>query len=242
MVRHTSVVATPLDDGSWEIQGRRLTLPVRITDASAASATYLVRTSAASRLVAGTGLSLVSVAGRTPLVLGFITYRAGDLGSYHEVAVALLARHRRRTGSYIRQMPVTETFTLEAGRALWGLPKWLARAELDITGRAATCRLSADSGALVLTAALRTLPWRIPLTVPGALTALAPYGDRVLASRLRGRIGGVRFGFRDATVELGAGHPMADELRATGLPRRPVATLTAEHIEFDMAAAVPTRR
>ena len=56
-------VATLLDDGSWEVQGRRLTLPVRITDASAALATYLVRTSAASRLVEGTGLSLVSMAG-----------------------------------------------------------------------------------------------------------------------------------------------------------------------------------
>jgi hypothetical protein len=236
------VVATLLDDGSWEVQGRRLTLPVRITDASAALTTYLVRTSAATELVAGTGLSLVSVAGRTPLVLAFITYRAGDLGSYHEVAVALLGRHRRRIGPYIHQMAVTQTFTLEAGRALWGLPKWLARAELDITGPAATCRLSDSSGAPVLTAALRTVPWRIPLTVPGALTALAPHADTVLASRLRGRIGGLRLGLRGATVELTPGHPMADELRALGLPRPPLATLTAEHIEFDMAAAVPTPR
>jgi hypothetical protein len=35
---------------------------------------------------------------------------------------------------------------------------------------------------------------------------------------------------------------MADELRAVGLPRRPVATLTAEHLEFDMAAAVAVPR
>ena len=241
-MRHTAAVATLLDDGSWEVQGRRLTLPVRITDASAALATYLVRTSAASRLVEGTGLSLVSMAGRTPLVLGFITYRAGDLDSYHEVAVALLARHRGRVGPYIRQMAVTESFTLEAGRALWGLPKWLARAELNLTGRTATCRLTETSGALVLTAALRTLPWRIPLTLPGALTALAPRGDTVLASRLRGRVNGIRLGFRGAEVTLGTGHPMADELRAVGLPRRPITTLTAEHLEFDMAAATPLPR
>jgi hypothetical protein len=235
-------VATLLDDGSWEVQGRRLTLPVRISDASAALATYLVRTSAASNLVEDTGLSLVSVAGRTPLVLGFITYRAGDLDSYHEVAVALLARHRGRIGPYIRQMAVTESFTLEAGRALWGLPKWLARAELDITRRAATCRLADDAGALVLIAALRTLPWRVPLTVPGALTALAPHGDTVLASKLHGRINGIRLGFRGAEVVLGTGHPMADELRAVNLPRHPIATLTAEHLEFTMAAATPRPR
>jgi hypothetical protein len=78
--------------------------------------------------------------------------------------------------------------------------------------------------------------------VPGALTALAPHGDTVLASRLRGRLDGIRIGFRGAEVVLGAGHPMADELRAVGLPRHPVATLTVEHLEFDMAAATPLPR
>lgn len=242
-MRHTGAVATLRDDGSWEVQGRRLTLPVRITDASAALATYLVPTCAASSLVEGTGLSLVSIARRTPLVLGFITYRTGDLDSYHEVAVALLARHHGRVGPYIRQMAVTESFTLEAGRALWGLPKWPARAELNLTGRTATCRLAETSGAIVLTAVLRTLPWRVPLTLPGALTTLAPREDTVLASRLRGRVSGIRLGFRGADVAPGTGHPMADELRAVGLPRRrPIATLTAEHLEFDIAAATPLPR
>jgi Acetoacetate decarboxylase (ADC) len=241
-VRHTAVVATLLDDGSWEVQGRRLTLPVRITDASAALATYLVRTSAASRLVEGTGLSLVSMAGRTPLVLGFINYRAGDLDSYHEVAVALLARHRGRVGPYVRQMAVTESFTLEAGRALWGLPKRLARVELDITGGSATCRLADQSGALVLTAALRTLPWRLSLTLPGALTVLAPHGDTVLVSRIRGRMSGIRVGFRGQELALSTGHPMAEELRLIGLRQRPIVTLTAEHLEFNLAAAVATSR
>jgi len=235
-------VATPLDDGSWDVQGRRLRFPVRITDATAAFATYLVRTARARSLVSGTGLELVSVAGRTPLFLGFVTYRAGDLDSYHEVAVALLARHRGRVGPYIHQLPVTQTFTMEAGRALWGLPKWLARAELDITGRDATCHLTDDADRHVLTAALRTLPGRIPLTIPGALTALAPRGDTVLTSRVRARACGIRFGVRGATAVLGAGHPMADELRAVGLPRRPVATLIAEHLEFDMTAAVAVPR
>ena len=235
-------MAIHLEDGSWEVQGRRLSFPVRIADASAALATYVVRTCAASRFVEGTGLSLVSVAGRTPLVLGFITYRAGDLDSYDEVAVALLARHRGRVGPYVRQMAVTESFTLEAGRALWGLPKCLARAELVITGRTATCRLADRSGTLVLAAALRTLPWQVPLTLPGRLTVLAPHGDTVLASRIRGRMSGIRVGFRSLELVLGAGHPMADELRAVGLPRRPVVTLTAERLEFNLAAAVATPR
>jgi hypothetical protein len=241
-LRQTAPVATLLDDGSWEIQGRRLGFPVRITDAAVACATYLVRTSRARRLVAGTGLELVSVAGRTPLFLVLVDYKVNDLGDYDEVGVALLARHRGRTGPYIHQLPVTQEFTMEAGRALWGLPKWLAHAELSIDGRDATCHLADDTDRHVLTAALRTLPGRLPGTVPGALTALAPHGDTVLASGVRMRANGVRLGFGGGTVVLGSGHPMADELRAVGLPRRPLVTTIVDHVAFDMEPAVPVPR
>jgi Acetoacetate decarboxylase (ADC) len=220
-----------------EIQGRTITFPVRIEHALAAAAVYLVRTERAARLVAGSGLRLVSVAGRTPLVLLLVDYRVNDLGDYDEVGVAFLARHRGRTGTYVHQLPVTQPFTLEAGRALWGLPKWLATAELSITGPDATCHLADEGGQHVLTAALHTLPWRLPLRVPGRLTTLAPRDDQVLASRVRALMSGIRVAPGGARVVLGSGHPMADELRALGLPRRPVATVTAEHVAFEMDPA-----
>jgi hypothetical protein len=233
-------MASLLDDGSWEIQGRRVTFPVRITEASAACATYLVRTHRARPLVAGTGLDLVSVAGRTPLFLVLVDYRVNDLGDYDEVGVAFLARHRGRVGPYISQLPVTQGFTMEAGRALWGLPKWLGRAELSIVGRDATCHLTDDAGAHVLTAAIHTLPGRLPLPLRGGLSALAPRGDEVLVSPVRARLSGVRLG-RGGSVVLGAGHPMADELRALGLPRRPLLTTIVDRVAFDMdrAESVP---
>jgi hypothetical protein len=224
------------EDGSWEIQGRRLEFPVRLTDAAAACAVYLVRTTRADRLVTGTGLHLVSIAGRTPLVLMLVDYRAGDLGTYAEVGVVLLARHRGRTGVYVHQLPVTGAFTLEAGRALWGLPKWPAQAEMRIDGRSATCHL-ADEGRHVLTAAIRTLPWRLPRAVPASLVALAPRADEVLTSPVRGTAGDIRVGFGGATVVLGSDHPMADELRAVGLPRRPLATATIGRLSFEMGPA-----
>lgn len=235
-------MARLLEDGSWEIQGRRITFPVRIGDARVACATYLVRTEGAARLVSGSGLQPVSVAGRTPLVLVLVDYRVNDLGDYDEVGVALLVRHRGRTGVYIHQLPVTQTFTLEAGRALWGLPKWLARAELSISGPDATCHLADDTGRHVLTAAMRTLPWRLPLRVPGTLTALAPRDGEVLASRVRARASGIRVAPGGARVVLGRGHPMAEELRALHLPRRPLATVVAEHVAFEMDPARPFPR
>jgi hypothetical protein len=214
-----------------QIQGRPIEFPVRIEHALAAAAVYLVRTERAAPLVA------VSAGGRTPLVLLFVDYRVSDLGDYDEVGVALLARHRGRTGVYVHQLPVTQPFTMEAGRTLWGLPKWLARTELSITGPDATCHLADESGRHVLSAALRALPWRLPLRLPATLTTLAPHDGAVLASRVRGRVGGIRVAPGGARVVLGTGHPMADELRAVGLPRRPVATLVAEHLEFEMGPA-----
>lgn len=242
-----AAVATLLDDGSWEIQGTRLRFPVRIRRARAACATYLVRTERARPLVAGTGLDLVSVAGRTPLFLALVGYHAGgpgranDLGDYDEVGVAFLARHRGRTGPYVHQLPVTQAFTMEAGRALWGLPKWLGGAELAIEGAGARCHLTDDAGRHVLTAVLRALPLRLPGTVPAALTALAPHPGGVYASAVRARVGGVRVG-RGASLVLGHGHPMAEELRALRLPRRPLAVVTAERVTFEMDPALDVPR
>lgn len=229
-------MATQNEDGTWEVQGRRLGFPVRIGEASAACATYLVRTDGVRALLTGTGLEPVSVAGRTPLFLVLVDYRVNDLGDYDEAGVAFLARHRGRTGPYIHQLPVTQSFTMEAGRALWGLPKWLARADLAIDGADASCRLADEQGRHVLTTALHA-GLRLPFTLPGTVTALAPHDGGVLASPVRARVGGIRVG-RRAAVELGSGHPMADELRALGLPRRPLVTVVADRVSFDMDPAV----
>ena len=105
-----------------EIQGRHIRFPVRIGHAVAASAVYLVRTERAAPLVAGTGLRLVSAAGRTPLVLLFVDYQVNDLGDYDEVGVALLARHRGRTGVYVHQNiggnPTLREYPAESGRSV----------------------------------------------------------------------------------------------------------------------------
>jgi hypothetical protein len=228
----------PLDDGAYEIQGRRLEFPVRIESAAAACAVYLVPAVAARPLVAGTGLDLVTVAGRTPVFLALVDYRRGDLGVYHEVGLALLARRSGRTGPYVHQLPVTQSFTLQAGRELWGLPKWLARADLTVDGPDASCRLATSEGTHVLGVALRASRWALPGTVRGRLAALAPRAGSVLASRVRARARGIRLGTGGTLVEAGGGHPMADEVRALGLPRRrAVLTATVADLAFEMDPA-----
>jgi hypothetical protein len=59
----------------------------------------------------------------------------------------------------------------------------------------------------------------------------------MLASPVRARLRGIRVGAAAGTLVLGSGHPMADELRSLGLPRRPLLTAIVDHLAFDMEAA-----
>lgn len=236
-------MATRLDDGSWEVQGHRITFPVRIRDARVGLCTHLVPTRQVRGVLAaeGTRLRPLSLFGRTPVFVMFVDYRDNDLGTYDEVGVAVPVRHRGRTGSrrgvHVLQLPVTEAFTLEAGRALWGLPKWPARADLAISGGRVTCRLDDGDGRRVLDAAARTPAWpALPLTVPASLTVLAPRGDVVLAAPVRMRARGSRLGTGGRVVP-GTGHPMAQQLRAMGFPRRALLTAVVDHVAFDMGPA-----
>jgi hypothetical protein len=220
-------MATRLDDGSWEIQGERITFPVRIGDAAAACAVYPVR---ASRVALPAGLEPLAVAGWTVAVVGLVQYRVNDLGTYDELAVAYPVRGGSGRGIHISQLPVTEEFTREAGSALWGLPKWIGEASLEFT-RSRTTGVLAHAGRHVLTLAVSAgLP--LPFPFRGSVTAFGDDGR--LGSPVHARLRGIRLG-RGATLVLGHGHEMADELRA--LPRRPLLTASVAHLAFDMEPA-----
>lgn len=235
------MAATRNSDGSWQVQGRRVTFPVRIRDATVAAAAYLVPAARPAALLSGTGLRPVTVLGRALLCLVFVDYRDNDLGAYDEVGVALLVRGRDgRVGAYVHELPVTQEFTMAAGRALWALPKWLADIDLGFAGSRATCVL-ADRGRRVLTATLRTLPFALPVRLRGRVTALAPRGDAVVASGIRLRARGVRLAVGGSTVTPVGNHAMAAELRRLGLPRRAAVTAIVDHVAFDMSPAVELR-
>jgi hypothetical protein len=232
-------VARKLEDGTWEVDGRRVPWPVRIRDATIVCALYPVPRAAACTLVDGTGLRPLSIAGRSLLVLFFVQYRDGDLGVYDEVGLAFAVRSPGGiVGVYVHELPVTQAFTMEAGRAMWGLPKWLARAELSIDGGTATCVL-ADGDDPVLTATLRAGARRLPLRLGGTVTVLSPRGGELLVVPARGRVDGVRARLGGTTVSLGPDHRMAQELRLLGLPRRALATVVVDHAEFALPDPSP---
>lgn len=75
------------------IQGREIAIPVRIRDATACGASYLVRADAARAVIAYSGMDVAEVLpGKALCTLVFVSYTDGDLGAYQEFGVTFLVR------------------------------------------------------------------------------------------------------------------------------------------------------
>ncbi len=224
-------------------------MPVEVRDASASMASFLVPAAAAQDLVASSGLDVAEpLPGRAVCSLAFMRYLDGDLGPYHEFAVAFLVRHRGMEpasavtksaevargfiGAFVHQLPVNQEFTLEAGRGIWGFPKFLAEIDIDLTGPVARCELR-DDGEHVLSLSIRR---GMALPARGSNVDAYSHTDGVLRrtawsmqpTGVRGRPGG-------AALTLGD-HPIAKELRSLGLPRRATFSSTIDHVRMQFQA------
>jgi hypothetical protein len=227
---------------SYVIQGRTVTMPAIVRDASTGNAIFVVPAQEAQRLV-GDGYTVVEMMpGQTQLVLGFVDYRDNDLGDYNEVMIVFMVRPSGQPdapeGTFIYKLPVNQSFTCDAGRTIWGFPKSVERVEIAYTGDHATCRLEMG-GRLVFS-----------LTVPcgRAESGEAPDLEMTTYTYLSGR-SAVRFTTGGATavspgpdgvvLELGA-HPIADELRQLGLPAPAMMSTWNAHMHgsFDAPQAV----
>jgi hypothetical protein len=190
-------------DTTYEIQGRTLTFPIQVRDADSWAAQFLVPAKAAQKIVEPTGLEVATpLPGRAVVNIAFVDYRDTDLDAYHD-------------GVYIHQLPVTQSFTMEAGQSIWGYPKFLANIPIDRHGKYVTCTLDHD-GTHVLTMRLKEGG---PIRLPQRDLPTYSLRDDVLRrtawdqeATTRARLGG-------AKLTLGP-HPIADELRTLGLPKR----------------------
>ena len=248
----------PVDAGPWEIDGRTIGLPVEVRRAAQWGVQYLVPAAAAQRIVDTTGLEVTGpLPGRALVALAVCRYDDTDLDPYHEVALSFVVRahdapagpgplERLREfttgaiGAYIHRLPVDQAFTCAAGRDIWGFPKWITTIDIDEPGPGeqrrgcgTTVRL-VDDGAHVLTLTMAAGgPVRLPSQAPPSYS----FRDGVLrrtewetsAEGVSGRPGG-------ATLVLGD-HPMADELRSLGLPRRALFTSHATRMRASFGAA-----
>lgn len=240
------------------VLGKEVAMPVQVRTATAFMAMYSVPTGPAQVLIAESDLEILQYRpGRGLCTLVFVDYIDGDLGPYNEFGVCFLVRdHNRRggtvfqdlrelgsggAGALIHRLPVDGDFTLAAGRGIWGFPKILA--DFDTDHRSATRRASVSEGGQLI-AELIVAPG-ISIPGSGATASVAAYSSLDAVTRrtswdmnptgMRSRIGG-------AQLRLGT-HPIADELRSLGLPKRALVSSSIGNLAmtFGNAVWVPAR-
>lgn len=219
-------------EDAYEIQGRIVTMPAIVRDASSGNAIFLVPSAEAQQLV-GDAFEVVETAPeQTQLILGFVDYRDNDLGDYNEVMIVFMVRPRGAgddaAGTFIYKLPVNQAFTCEAGCRIWGFPKSIEQIDIDYHDVRVTCTLVMD-GQHVFT-----------LTVPRgqATDGAAPDMEMATYTYLDGpTVVGFTTGGATALspgpdgVELVLGpHPLAAQLRGLGLPAPPMMSTWMEHM------------
>ena len=235
----------------YAVQGRTVTIPVEVRDAVAIVATFVVSAAAVRRLLPTPRLVVPELLpGRALCALAAVEYRDNDLGCYNELAVNFFVQvdgahptplfgllrgfHRREIGAYIHRLPVTTSFSRDAGRDIWGFPKTVEEITFRDQGRWRTCTLVAGGVQVLTLSVIHGGRRRFPAAPQDAYA----WRDGTLfktSSVMRGE--GVGFRLGGARLTLGA-HAIADELRSLGLPRRALMTTSMEHMAASFAAPV----
>jgi hypothetical protein len=232
---------------SYTIEERTVALPVRVREASSVYATFLVPANAVKKLLPAGLTPLQTIPGRATCTIVGVDYREGDLGTYHEVGVCFLLRPpngsridllsmmRNQAPAYIHRLPVTTSFSCEAGRHIWGFPKDVMDIEFADTDASRTVTLR-DEGKLVL-----------QLSAPRGGTkkfadvdieAMGSWGGPVQVTPAQMAGEGVKAGFRAGQLVLGD-HYIADELRDLGLPKKPLLAGSIERFTGSFGEAHP---
>jgi hypothetical protein len=227
--------------GQHTIAGTVLTMPVRIRRADVHTAMFSVQADAAQRLIDYSGLQVCRFRpGRAVVTLMLARYHDGDLGRYHEFGTCVMvnppgshATGMRALGgaaAFIHHLPVDQSFTLEAGRTIWGFPKTMA--DFEIRDSNPFSFTVSAGGALIAGIEFgRGLPMPSMRSKPQVLKTYS-HADGITreipwemtTSRVRFRPGGAR-------LRLGE-HPYARELATLGLPKRPMVSGSVGHLEM----------
>ena len=227
------------------IAGTVLTMPVRVRTAHQHTAMFVVDAQAAQRMIDYSGLQVCRFGkGRALVVLMLMRYEDSDLGQYYEYGTNVMVNPPgtpaseatgfaalKSAGAFVHHLPVDQSFTLEAGRTIWGYPKVLADFSVR-DGRRFGFDLSIDGQLAV------SMEFRPGLPVPSAFTSRTQVHNTY--SHLDGvtretpgemLLSGVRY--RPGGVELRLGeHPYAAELAALGLPKRALLSSSAANVDM----------
>ena len=187
--------------------------------------------------------------GRALFTLACVEYLDTDCGTYLETAQAFFIERpgagfrlpwistwsdvaRNRGASFTWALQVTTVLSQRCGIEMWGFPKTVERIELEEEGDRVRFSMSKE-GRLVFQYSVEAKGDSAPK--PGASDVFSIFEGAP-------HVGQLHQTWRDMGVKLGGGelelgdHPMADEMRALGLPKRPLLSTWAGHLAFEMSA------
>ena len=241
--RHTNDVCSKNSNGSYTIDGKEITFPVVVSDAAMLMNAFLVDAGAARSMLAGTGFRVVELfPGKAILQLLAVDYKENDLGDYNEGAIILpvLTPGERKPfpffgavkrmgdgslGNFVYRMPVDQEFTTHAGRFIWGFPKWVSRVDIEF-GASEARGTFIDEGELVYTISAKAGGNSEPKEQQAA--SLAIRDGKAWKTYGTNNSSGLTFSLGGAAPDIGDQHPLAMELRALGLPKKPLFTVSVK--------------
>ena len=213
-----------VDSGAvYEIQGRKVSMPAVVRDASSGTAIFSVPRSALEKLLPNDSLEVIESGPDTAqLVIGFVDYRDNDLGDYNEVMIVMFVKPRgagdEEQGTYIYKLPVNQSFTCEAGAKIWGFPKTVEEIEIDYSDDSASCRLVMEGQHVFSIRLPRSVVENADDPDMEMKTYTALQGLTRIPFTQGGKGTAIAIGSEGVTIELGD-HPLAGELRQLGLPK-----------------------
>jgi hypothetical protein len=235
----------------FDIEGRSLAYPALFPDASSAVGLFMVPASGAQVLIRDSGFEVAQLLpGRAAFSLSCVHYRESDCGTYNEISLAFFVKKKHgKTGGIpylgtwldivrddavtcIWKLPVTTRLANDAGILMWGFPKTIEEIDFGISGGRAVFALRMD-GQEVLEYSVRASGKR-----------QQPRGASAVYSNFEGapHVTYLEHEFRDVGVSLGGGrlrlgsHPIAEQLRGLGLPRRPFVASWVGRLSFVVGA------
>lgn len=222
-------------------------MPVRVRTAHQHTAMFVVDADAAQRMIDYSGLQVCRFGRgnrRAMVVLMLMRYEDTDLGQYYEYGTNVMVnppgsratgvKALQSAGAFVHHLPVDQSFTLEAGRTIWGYPKMLA----DFTirnGRRFGFDVSIDGLHAVSMDFAPGLP--VPARWASRPQVHSTYSHLDGVTReTEGRmvLSGVRYRPGGVSLRLGE-HPYAAELSALGLPKRALVTSSAANVDMTFA-------
>jgi hypothetical protein len=250
LARYTNQICEKVDQENYLIDGKAINFPVAVADASMLMNAFLVDATVAQDMVKDSGFRVIELfPGKAILQLLFVDYRENELGDYNEGAImfpvltpgeskpfpffgTLKRMASASVGNFVYRMPVDQEFTTHAGRFIWGFPKWVARIDIEFGDKRATGSFF-DEGELVYSFSAKT----------GGKTKAKEQRAASLAIR-DGKAwktygtntgSGLTFSLGGEMPTIGESHPLAKELRALGLPKKPLFSVSIKNTAMSFA-------